>query len=253
MVERHPRVGETILATQLVTQPGGKGANQAVASAKAGAETHLVGMVGNDADARRYRRHLTNCNVNITHLATAEACTGTAYTVVDSRGENSIIVNPGANALVGEAQADAVASIVKPGDFVTSMNEVPTRVILECLATARAAGATTVFNPSPWDNDMLEVLKLTDITVANEHESQQIGSENLSIAMTFGARGALWDGIYAPAPPVEALDSTGAGDVFTGTLCAMLAQGASKQDALTVAVHRASHSVTHHGAQLWNV
>lgn len=253
MVDQHARVGETIFANRLVIQPGGKGANQAVAAAKAGAETYLIGLTGNDNDGARYRQHLQNCDVNTDYLGTIDGYTGSAYIVVDKHGENSIIVDPGANAEVGEDQVEAVKSLVEPGDYVTSMNEIPTPAIVGAMRVAKEAGATVVFNPSPWEPDMHRLVDMCDIIVANEFESQQLGSENRSIAMTFGARGALWDGVFAPAPKVDAYDSTGAGDVFTGTLCAMLAQGASKEDALTVAVHRASHSVTHQGAQLWTV
>ncbi len=253
MVNRHPRVGETIFTNKLVIQPGGKGANQAVAAAKAGAQTYLVGLTGDDNDGRKYRQHLINCDVDISHLGQVEGYTGSAYIVVDSHGENTIVVDPGANQHIGEAQVQAVRELVEPGDVVTTMNEVPTAAIIGSMEAAKEGGATTVFNPSPWEEDMRRLVEMCDVVVANEFESQQLGSENRSIAMTFGARGALWDGIFAPAPAVEAFDSTGAGDVFTGTLCAMLAQGASKEDALTVAVHKASHSVTHQGAQIWTV
>lgn len=253
MVDRHARVGETIFVKSLVTNPGGKGANQAVASARANAQTYLVGLTGNDAAGTRYRQHLHNCNVNIDHVGCVDGYTGSAYIVVDSHGENTIIVDPGANRLVGEAQVEAVRQLARPGDIVTCMNEIPTEVIEEVIVVAHHAGATVVFNPSPWQPELLRLVDMADIVVANQYESQQVGPENRSMAMTFGARGALWDGIFAPAPAVEAFDSTGAGDVFAGTLCAMLATGASKQDALTYAVHRASFSVTHQGAQLWTV
>ena len=270
--DRHPRIGETIAGHAVLYFPGGKGANQAVAAAKLGAPTTLIGRLGKDAFGQQLRSFLAAQGIDLSFVQdTAEAHSGTAIiTVADA--DNTIVVIPGANALVGAA--DVEAAVLAKGDVAVSQFEIPLPAISAFFRRARAVGATTILNPAPAIEFDLGLLNVVDILVLNETElgmlaktelrddgdqarlidaarSLQAGSDRV-ICVTLGKRGvvALAGGapLIVPGRVVKAVDTTGAGDCFVGALAAQLAGANPIHDALDYANAAASICVQRMGA-----
>jgi ribokinase len=254
-VERHPRPGETLLGEGLHRSAGGKGANQAVAAAAAGAEVLMVGCVGDDAGGAAYVERLRHRGIDVSAVRTLpDEASGHALIAVDDRGENSIIVIPGANGRLDDTEVDAV-DVLHPGDVLLLQLEVPLPVV--CAAARRAAhrGARVVLNTAPYAALPADVIALADPVVANEHEMVALaesGAEPASLLVTFGPNGVTWDGYTTPAhhvDPTDVVDTTGAGDAFCGALAAALATGAPREAALERALAAGAAAVQHHGAQ----
>jgi ribokinase len=270
--DRHPRVGETVAGHAVLYFPGGKGANQAVAAAKLGAPTTLIGRLGKDAFGDELRAFLAAQGIDLRFVQeAAEAHTGTAIITV-ANAENSIVVIPGANALV--SAADVVAPLLAKGDIAVSQFEIPLPAIAAFFQSARAAGATTILNPAPAIDFSRELLDLVDILILNETELGLLAKVELNdtddhirfidaarslqasrdaiICVTLGKRGvlAIIDGKpqVIPGRPVTAVDTTGAGDCFVGAVAAQLAAAASIHDALNYGNAAASISVQRMGA-----
>jgi ribokinase len=270
--ERHPRPGETVAGREVFYFPGGKGANQAVAAAKLGAATTLVGRVGTDAFGRDLRAFLATQGVDLAFVRnTAEAHTGTAIITV-ANADNTIVVVPGANALMNPA--DVAIPLLAKGDVAVSQFEIPLPAISAFFKRARAAGATTILNPAPALPFDRELLDLVDILILNESELGllagtelrdtddhahfieaarllQAGTDKI-ICVTLGKRGAvaLADGepLIISGRIVKALDTTGAGDCFVGAVAAQLANGHAIRDAFDYANIAASICVQRMGA-----
>jgi len=254
-VERHPRPGETVLGEGLDRLAGGKGANQAVAAAAAGASVAMVGCVGDDAGGSAYRARLERLGIDVTGVrVVAGTSTGHALIAVSDDGENSIVVIPGANELFDEREVDAVDAL-GPGDVLLVQLEVPRAVVCTAVRRAAGRGARVVLNTAPYAALPPDVIALADPVVANEHEMAALaeaGAEPRSLLVTFGANGAAWDGVTAPAHEVAAadvVDTTGAGDAFCGALAASLASGADRAAALDAALAAGAAAVRHTGAQ----
>jgi ribokinase len=270
--DRHPLVGETVAGKEVLYFPGGKGANQAVAAARLGAATTLIGRLGKDAFGEELKAFLTAQGVHLDLVReTAEAHTGTAIITV-ANADNTIVVIPGANALV--SAADVATPMLAKGDIAVSQFEIPLAAISAFFERARAAGATTILNPAPAIKFGQELLDLVDILVLNETElgfltaielresddqagfidaarSLQTGKDRV-ICVTLGKRGvvALVNNtpLVIPGHIVKAVDTTGAGDCFVGAIAALLAEGRSIHDALTYANAAASICVQRMGA-----
>jgi len=166
--DRHPRIGETIAGNAVLYFPGGKGANQAVAAAKLGAPTTLIGRLGRDAFGDELKAFLTAQGVDLTFVQqTADAHTGTAIITV-ANADNTIVVVPGANALV--SAGDVEAPVFVKGDIAVSQFEIPLPTVRAFFKRARAAGATTILNPAPAIEFDAEMLDLVDILILNESE-----------------------------------------------------------------------------------
>jgi ribokinase len=269
--ERHPRIGETVAGNAVLYFPGGKGANQAVAAAKLGAATALIGRLGKDAFGQELRTFLAAQGVDLSFVKdTAEAHTGTALiTVADA--DNTIVVVPGANAMV-DADDVAVPMLAK-GDVAASQFEIPQATITAFFKRARTAGVTTILNPAPARTFDQELLDLVDILVLNETElgfhtgrelrdaddharfidaARSLAVTDRIICVTLGKRGALGlvegELLMVPGREVKAVDTTGAGDCFVGALAAQLAGGSNLRDALGYANAAASICVQRMGA-----
>jgi ribokinase len=270
--ERHPRIGETVAGREVFYFPGGKGANQAVAAAKLGAATTLIGRVGKDAFGRDLRTFLAAQGIDLALVRdTPEAHTGTALIIV-ANTDNTIVVIPGANALVSVADV-AMPSLAK-GDVAVSQFEIPLPAISAFFKRARAAAATTILNPAPALPFDRELLDLVDVLILNESELGflagtelrdtddharfveaarllQAGTDKI-ICVTLGRRGAmaLVDGepVVISGRVVETVDTTGAGDCFVGAVAAQLANGQPIQDAFDYANIAASICVQRMGA-----
>jgi ribokinase len=269
---RYPKIGETVFGKQVFFFPGGKGANQAVSSAKIGAPTILIGKVGSDAFGRELRSFLSSQHIDLQFVGeTAESHTGTAViTIADSN--NAIVVVPGANALVSDA--DVRAPALSRGDVLISQFEIPIGTVSAFFRRARPAGAKTILNPAPAVKFDRDLLGLVDVLILNEtelgvltgheiHENDPDGrildaarslqsSNEQTICVTLGKRGALaligTSTVTIPGQKVDAVDSTGAGDCFVGAVGAQIAAGSSLEDAFRYANIAASICVQRMGA-----
>jgi ribokinase len=270
--DRHPRIGETVAGKAVLYFPGGKGANQAVAAAKSGAPTSLIGRLGTESFGRDVRAFLALQGVDLSLVRdTPQAHTGTAIITV-AKADNTIVVIPGANALV--APADVATLALTAGDVAVSQFEIPLPTIGAFFARAHAVGATTILNPAPAVQFDRGLLDLVDVLILNETElgaltdtklrdsdaagdfanaarSLQAGDDQV-ICVTLGKRGVLalvnGEPLVVSGRAVKALDTTGAGDCFVGAVAAQLAGGKSMQAALAYANAAASICVQRMGA-----
>ena len=266
---RHPKPGETLLGHGGEITAGGKGANQAVAAALLGARVSFVGAVGSDAYAAPAMHYLEASGVNLEHVARTDEVTGLAVITVDEQGENTIIVVPGANALVDAPFIATHSSPIAAAELVLLQGEIPADGFAKAveLATGRI-----VINLAPVIEVDKDALLRADPLLANEHEAglilEQLGfggegspqelAQRLreagfaSVVMTLGARGALVaddDLTEIASPQVTPVDTTGAGDAFAGALCARLLEGDSLVEAARYAARVGAFAVTGAGAQ----
>ncbi|HZC70113.1 MAG TPA: ribokinase [Jatrophihabitans sp.] len=251
-VPRLPAPGETVLAIDQSRFAGGKGANQAVAAARLGAAVAFVGCVGDDDAGRAMRANLQAAGVDAQHVRTTGAApTGAAYISVDDRGENTIVVVAGANGELGAADVAAASEVIRTAPLVLAQLEIPDAAVAAVIET----GATVLLNAAPARPMPRELLDRLDVLVVNESEAAILPAGlRGAVVVTHGARGASWragsaEG-FAPAPSVDVVDTTGAGDAFVGALAAALSGGAALPSAVGRAVHVASRATTIAGAQL---
>jgi ribokinase len=265
-IQALPKPGETIAMSGYSTAGGGKGANQAIAAARSGAKTAFIGAVGNDANGEYMKTQLLENGINVQAVkTTSEAATGQAYILLQSSGQNSIIIDHGANAQVTVADVDAVAAAIQSSTFLVTEFETPLPADEEAFQIARAAGVKTILNPAPAVAQIPEsLLRLTDIIVPNETESQAITGISVddepslkasaeyyhklgveTVIITLGDRGAyVASGNISelvPAYKVQAVDTTAAGDTFIGALAAELRPDGSN---LLAAVRYASRAAS---------
>lgn len=246
-VEYFPKPGETVLCiTDYLSRPGGKGANQAVAAARAGAKVVMVGRVGDDSFGRRCVNNLKHQSILASGIGMSDRPTGCAMIAVDRRGENIVITAAGANL---DATSDQVPDeILTPQNILLTQLEVTPQETFTVLARAHVSGATTILNPSPVRNLPPGSLKNIDYLIVNEIEALQlahnfgiVGSDPASLAKSIaqvgnlaciitledkGAVAARRDVLYAvSALAVDVVDTTGAGDAFCGIFAACLQAG----------------------------
>ncbi|GAA4296896.1 ribokinase RbsK [Mycobacterium paraffinicum] len=223
-VDALPRPGETVLASSLTYAPGGKGGNQAVAAARAGARVQFVGAIGDDPAAGRLRAHLLDNGVGLDATAETPGPSGTAIVVVDADAENTIVVAPGANDRLA-LDATAVRSVIAGCDVLLTQLEIPVRAAVTAAQQARSAGAVVIVNASPTGRNpdsLAELAAAADVVIANETEANEWPWRPSHLVTTLGSRGARYIGVdgefLVPAPAVAPVDTTGAGDVFAGVL-----------------------------------
>jgi ribokinase len=254
---RLPGPGETVLGSDFAQHPGGKGLNQAVAAARAGASVAFVAAVGDDDAGLRLRSVAEDEGIDVAGVVVAAgATTGRALITVDERGENSIVVIPGANSLARVASLPSAT-------VVLAQLETPVETVIAAFTAARSAGSRTVLNPAPVPNDGLppELLALCDVIVPNEHEVELLGGVDRLVAAGVGAvvvtRGAAGVTVTRAgdaatlsiaAFEVHPIDTTGAGDAFCGTLACGLATGADLPDAARRAAAAGALATTVAGA-----
>jgi ribokinase len=259
-VERHPVPGETVVGGDRQELPGGKGANQAVAAARLGAEVAFVGRVGDDDAGRRLRDGLAAEGVDVTHVRVdPDAPTGMALIAVDGAGENTIVVSSGANARVSAADVEAARDVLAGAAVTLVQHEVPEDAVAAAIG---GAGGTVVLNPAP----ARPIVAPVDVLVPNRGELETLvgrAGDPIELArsldgvravvVTLGNEGAAVIERSRveriPAPRVDAVDTTGAGDAFCGALAQALDAGADLVEAARWAVRAAAASVTKPGAQ----
>ncbi|OBA62316.1 ribokinase [Mycobacterium sp. 1100029.7] len=224
-VDALPRPGETVLASSLSYAPGGKGGNQAVAAARAGARVQFVGAVGDDTAAEALRAHLVANGVGLDATVTVPGPSGTAIIVVDTAAENTIVVVPGANGQL--TLSSAARRAVADSDVLLTQLEIPLTIAVAAAREAEAAGAVVIVNASPSHRErsaLAELVDLADVVITNEAETDELPWRPDHLVTTLGARGARYvspdDELWVPAPEVNPVDTTGAGDVFAGVLAA---------------------------------
>jgi ribokinase len=259
-VERLPAPGETLLASHIARCAGGKGLNQALAAARTGAPTRLVAPIGKDADAAFLAGSVKDeIGLDANWLA-CDAPTDISTIWVASSGENVIVSSAECARSVTPDQARGLCGTLAAGDVLLMQGNLSADATRAAAETAKARGATRVLNTAPIAWDMRPVLGLFDIVIANEGEAAQLtaGSASAAVSLraagvrtaiiTLGARGALIaeDGTETmiDAPRAAAVDTSGAGDVFVGTLAGLLANGVALSNAVSIAVAAASLSVT---------
>jgi ribokinase len=270
-VARFPAPGETIGAESFATHPGGKGANQALAAARAGAAVRLYGAVGTDAFADTALALLAAGGVDLDGVKRAAASTGSATILVDAHGENCIAVASGANVL---ADPEAVPdSVLGPGNVLVLQHEIPDQANAALITRARRVGARIVLNAAPARPLSIELLRQVDVLVVNETEAAALATQHgwpataqafaaaaiavaapsFAVVVTLGKEGALaasgTDAIRVRAPGVEVVDTTGAGDAFVGAFAAAIDAHSTLVAALRAAVVAGSLACTGVGAQ----
>lgn len=275
-VTRRPAAGETVSATKLTNRPGGKGANQAAAAAKLGAEVQFIGMVGADAGGTMLRDSLSEAGVDITHLGTAERPTGSAMITVTPDGENSIVIAAGANGCVDERTVDATSEVWSSAAVLVVQLELKIAVVERLVEQASAAGVRVIVNAAPAAELSEQTLRAADPLILNESEAahllrrpewadgidvahaaeaagalRQLGAP--SVVLTLGGQGCLvteGDRVTAvQAHRVNVLDTTGAGDGFVGAVAARVARGEQLVEAARVATTVAAIAVSRVGSQ----
>lgn len=230
-VETLPAPGATVLASSMGRSPGGKGGNQAVAAARAGADVVLVAAVGQDDTGAALRAHLESNNVDVGGVIALPVPSGTASIVVNAQAENVIVVAPGANGHLS-LSSPRLRDLVAGCEVLLMQLEIPTDTALAAARVARDAGATVLLNASPVGADpaaLAQLAEVTDVVIVNESEARHWVWPVPHLVTTLGARGAVHRSgggeTRVSAPAVEAVDTTGAGDVFAGVLAAGWAAG----------------------------
>ena len=272
-VERRPEPGETVTNAQLSKGNGGKGANQAAAAALLGAEVTLLGRVGDDGFGEPLVEALAEKGVDTSLIGAAPgSSTGTAVITVTPDGENAITVAPGANRRLTPGDVEDAAEAIGGARVLVAQMEVPTEVVTRAVGVAVRHGTRALVNLAPSFEVPGELLEQLDPLVVNEHEAAFLLGEKVegvdgalsaasellalgpkSVVVTVGKSGAVFsDGEsteHLPAPEVDVVDTTGAGDAFVGALAVSLAGDDSLRDAVAYAVRAGAAAVTQEGAQ----
>ena len=269
-----PKPGETVIGSDLLTIPGGKGANQAVAAARLGANVAMIGRVGDDLFGRQLQDNLAADQIDLRHVkVTPDTASGVALIVVDESGQNSIVVSSGANARVTVADVDSAAKTITTADVLVLQLEIPLDAVAKAAQLARQSGVQVILNPAPATKLPAELLALVDILIPNESETTTItglptGSQEeiesaaadllaagvSSVILTLGEKGAFiaQEGTtrHIPALIVEqVVDTTAAGDAFVGGLATAIGEGKSITEAVSWGNATGALAVTRAGAQ----
>ncbi|WP_084464412.1 ribokinase [Microtetraspora fusca] len=260
-----PKLGETVTGRAFRTIPGGKGANQAVAAARAGSQVAFIGAVGDDAFGPELRGALFEAGIDTSRLRVEPGPSGIAHIVVEDSGGNSIVVVPGANGSVTGCSAEDIEMIARSRALLLQL-ELPLEGVVEAARAARTAGVPVILTPAPVVELPDELLDAVDLIVPNEHEAADITGATdpddalkalldrvPEVVITLGSRGALYGSragarLLVPAVPVEAVDTTAAGDTFVGALATARSEGRAPADALRFASTAAALSVQREGA-----
>ncbi|MDR9862566.1 MULTISPECIES: ribokinase [Pseudomonas] len=270
---RLPRGGETLIGHSFATVSGGKGANQAVAAARLGAQVAMVGCVGNDDYGVQLRDALLAEQIDCQAVSVVEDSSGVALIVVDDNSQNAIVIVAGANGAMSPAVIDQFDAVLRAADVVICQLEIPDATVGYGLKRARELGKTVILNPAPASRPLpTEWFASIDYLIPNESEaaalsglpvdsletaktaaSQLIAMGAGKVIITLGAEGSLFANGKGfeqfPAPKVKAVDTTAAGDTFVGGFAAALAAGKSEAEAIRYGQIAAALSVTRAGAQ----
>ena len=268
-----PKPGETVLGGTFFMNPGGKGANQAVAVARLGGDVTFISKIGNDIFGKQSSKIFDDEGVDIGGIyAEMNSPSGIALITVDDKGENSIVVAPGANAFLNDENVqDAFDKYPQAGVLLVQL-EIPMETVEAAITYARSKQITVILNPAPMNAAVSNFLDKIDIITPNAHEAEALSNHPITdvdsavvaakkiqalgvrtVIITLGEEGAILltgeDVQHIEAPKVEAVDSTAAGDVFNGAFAVALSEGKSLKHAVTFACRAAAIAVTKMGAQ----
>lgn len=263
--KKRPKAGETVIGEAFHTIPGGKGANQAVAAARLGANVAMVGAVGNDNYGTVVRKNLENERVFIDYVVpVTDAATGIAHIVL-AEEDNSIVVVQGANALVNESVVDRSKDLLIKADMVVLQLEIPLETVKYVLAICEEHNIPVMLNPAPAQVLSEDILEKATYITPNEHECRIVLDDFTSpiedllakypnkLLMTEGSNGVRFHNgtgmVHVPSIAVDVVDTTGAGDTFNGALAVALSEGETLQKAIRFANIAGGLSVTKLGAQ----
>jgi len=275
MVVRSARIpvpGETVTGGTFLLNPGGKGANQAVACARLGGETTFVAKVGDDAFGRETGPRLAKDGIDARLLTDPSAASGVALILVDGEGRNCISVAPGANATLSPDDLEPMRGEIEQAAAVVMQLETPIETVAWAAKVAHDAGVTVVLNPAPAAELPADLYSCLDWITPNETEAKLLTGVEVTdgataqaaadvlhgrgvkgVVVTLGAQGAFWSAGGAhgvvPACPVKAVDTVAAGDTFNGAFTVALTEGRSVEDAVKFAVKASAIAVTRPGAQ----
>ncbi len=270
-VRRSPEAGETVTGQSFAIFGGGKGANQTIACARSWDQTAFLGAVGQDDFGRQRLESLKSEGVDVDSVAVIDgAASGVALIFVEDGGENRIAYVPGATGNVSAAQVEAALKRLDPGVVLTTL-ELPREALSALIQGAKEIGATVIVNATPEPSLRKELAALADVLIVNESEAAELLSANVgdgswevfatkllelgphAAIITLGSQGALFryadSSIAIPAPSVDVVDTTGAGDAFCGAFAAFVAQGAKWELAAKIGVAAGALAVTKQGAQ----
>ena len=279
--DRLPQPGETVQGNGFAVNPGGKSANQAVAAARLGGRVSLVGAVGDDANGNMLEASVAGAGVDVSHVRTSSEPTGVAVIAVDARGENNIIISAGANGTLSPADVAGASEVLDGAAVVSLCLEVAMETVLAAAQAGHDAGATVLLNLSPYAEIPPALAGLADVLLVNAHEATLfLGSEIPGAAapaaewdavrerfaghgiqqvlLTLGSQGSVVLDSLAPdgsrvariqPTRVDAVDTTGAGDAFTGAVAVRLAAGDALADAAAFASVAAALATTRKGTQ----
>lgn len=273
-VDQIPKLGETVLGNHIDYNPGGKGANQAYATAKLGGNVSMIGAVGCDSFGELLKKNLIDVGVNTMHIDKKDnVSTGMATIYVDKNGNNCIVVIPGANNNCDKQNLQLLTSVIEESDIVMFQMEIPIDAIFFGIKYAKKHGKIIILNPAPAPESLpIEILKLVDYITPNETELEKISHYSINnehdvltaaqklislgvknVIVTLGSKGAMHVNSYGnflyKAERVNAVDTTAAGDSFNGALVVCIAEGKPIDKAIPFANKVASISVMHSGAQ----
>lgn len=271
-VDAMPKPGQTIIGSNFKEVPGGKGANQAVAMARLNGNVSMIGKVGEDGFGQTLINSLKNDKVDTTYIQTAKGSTGVALITVDKNAQNSIVVSPGANFEVKEEDIDNNIKAIENSDIVVLQLETPLNTIKYALNKAKELNKYTILNPAPAVKLDDEIIKNVDLLTPNETELEIISGVSIEteediqkaaqimiekgvkeLIVTLGSKGSLYinkeKSMFKKAYKVEAVDTTAAGDSYTGALAVALSQDKGIADAMDFASKVGALSVLKEGAQ----
>ncbi|WP_085689219.1 MULTISPECIES: ribokinase [unclassified Pseudomonas] len=270
---RLPRGGETLIGHSFATVSGGKGANQAVAAARLGAQVSMVGCVGNDAYGVQLRDALLAEQIDCQAVSVVEDSSGVALIVVDDNSQNAIVIVAGANGSMTPAVIDRFDAVLQAADVIICQLEIPDATVGHALKRGRELGKTVILNPAPASRPLppdwfaaidylipneSEAAALSGLPVGSLETAEKAAAHLISLGagkviITLGAQGSLFaNGTgyqHFPAPKVKAVDTTAAGDTFVGGFAAALAAGKTEDEAIRFGQVAAALSVTRAGAQ----
>ncbi|PCR94932.1 ribokinase [Pseudomonas fluorescens] len=270
---RLPRGGETLIGHSFATVSGGKGANQAVAAARLGAQVSMIGCVGNDDYGVQLREALLAEQIDCQAVSVVEDSSGVALIVVDDNSQNAIVIVAGANGSMTPAVIDRFDAVLQAADVIICQLEIPDATVGHALKRGRELGKTVILNPAPASRPLpadwfasidylipneSEAAALSGLPVDSLQSAEKAAARLISmgagnVIVTLGAQGALFANAagyqHFPAPKVKAVDTTAAGDTFVGGFAAALAAGKAEAEAIRFGQIAAALSVTRAGAQ----
>ena len=278
--ENLPKPGETVQGNGFAVNPGGKSANQAVAAGRLGGYVSLVGAVGEDANGSMLEASVAGAGVDVSHVRTSSEPTGVAVIAVDARGENNIIISAGANGTLSPADVAGAADVLEGAAVVSLCLEVSMDTVLAAAQAGHDAGATVLLNLSPYAEIPSALAGLTDVLLVNAHEAalflglavpgsdspaaewqavrEQFAARGIrQVLVTLGSQGSVvldstsphYGVVFVAPTRVAAVDTTGAGDAFTGAVAVRLAAGDALADAAAFASVAAALATTRKGTQ----